>query len=201
MKTTTIKLLIFLFSFSLITSCSNDEEKQFPLEQPSVIDAEDYSVYSAIVASYNTDKVVIKQKTLSGYTFIDDYFIEKLSEDNPGFEPEMATTLVEVNQNPLYLEESFNVSSTQVVLVSEAQLEYVFNDGYSNNDWKQFYNTFPNVYGFTQFSAVGYNSDKTKALIETSNSSCSFCGEGRLYYLEKENGLWIIKKTYETWIT
>ena len=202
MKTTAIKILIFLSFFSFLSSCSSDEDaKQFPLDQPSVIDAEDYNVYSAVINSFNADKVILKQKTSSGMSFMDGVFIELLSEDNPGFEPEMATTLVDVNQNPLYLEESFNVSSTQVVLVSEAQLEYIFNDGYSNNDWKQFYNTFPNVYGFTQFSAVGYNSDKTKALIETSNSSCSFCGEGRLYYLEKENGLWIIKKTYETWIT
>ncbi|WP_298116002.1 hypothetical protein [Flavobacterium sp.] len=206
MKTTAIKLLIFSFFFSFLISCSSDDEaKQFPLDQPSVTDAEDYNVYAAIIDSYSADKFVLKQKTLSGYTFIDDYFIEQLSEDNPGFEPEMAATLVEVNQNPLYLEESFAISSTQVVLVSEAQLEYIFNDGYSENDWNQFHDTFSNSesigYGYNQFSAVAYNADKTKALVETANVCGPLCGLGLLIYLEKENGIWIIKKSVQTWIS
>ncbi|WP_298140455.1 hypothetical protein [Flavobacterium sp.] len=206
MKTTAIKLLIFSFFFSFLISCSSDDEaKQFPLDQPSVIDAEDYNVYAAIIDSYSADKFVLKQKTLSGYTFIDDYFIEQLSEDNPGFEPEMAATLLEVNQNPLYLEESFNVSSISVVLVSEAQLEYIFNNGYSENDWNQFHDTFSNSesigYGYNQFSAVAYNADKTKALVETANVCGPLCGLGLLIYLEKENGIWMIKKSVQTWIS
>lgn len=203
MKTTTIKILIFLSFFSFLSSCSSDEDvKQFPLEQPSVIDVEDYNVYSAVIKSYDVDKVVVKQKTSgTSLSCTDCYFVEMLAEDNPGFESEMATTLVEVNQNPLYLDATFNISYVQVVLVSDAQLDYIFNGSYSNNDWEQFYNTFPNTYGYTQFSAVGYNSDKTKALVETSNSSCSICGEGKLYYLEKESDVWVVKKIIETWIT
>jgi len=197
--------LIFLSFFSFLSSCSSDEDaKQFPLEQPSVIDVEDYNVYSAVIKSYNDEYVVVAQKT-TGTTISCLYcsLIDQLVEDNPGFEPEMATTLVEVNQNPLYLEESFNISSVQVVLVSEDQLNYIFDDNNSEKDWKQFRNAFPSSQnnGYIKFSSVAYNSDKTKALLETSKSYCSFCGEGRLYYLEKENGLWIIKKTYETWIT
>lgn len=206
MKTTAIKILIFLSLFSFLSSCSSDDDaKQFPLDQPSVIDAEDYNVYSAVINSFNEDIVVLKQKTSSRMSFMDGVFVELLSEDNPGFELEMATTLVEVNQNPLYLEESFNVSSVPVVLVSEAQLEYIFNDGYSENDWNQFHETFSNSesigYGYNEFSAVAYNADKTKALVETANVCGPLCGLGLLIYLEKENGIWIIKKRVETWVS
>lgn len=202
MKTTAIKILIFLSFFSFLFSCSSDDEaKQFPFEQPSVIDAEDYNVYTAIIKSYNDDYVVVTQKTIGTFiSCIDCSFLEQLAEDNPGFEPEMAATLVEVNQNPLYLDESFAISSAQVVLVSEAQLNYIFNSD-SSKDWKQFRNIFQNVFGYKQFSAVAFNTDKTKALVDVANVCGPLCSEGRLYYLEKENGLWIIKKTVGTWIS
>lgn len=204
MKVATLKSLVFLFFCAFLTSCSDDDQpKQFALDQPSAIDAEDYAVYTAVISSFNSSNVVITQKTAFGMSFMmaDDNYVYALSEGNPGFEPEMATTLIDNNVNPLFLDYAFPISSTHVILVPEAELNYIFNDGHSNKDWKQFYNTFPNTYGYTQFSVVAYNTDKTKALLETANSACSICGQGALYYLEKEDGLWIIKKIVETWIT
>lgn len=204
MKLATLKVLIFLSLFSFLTSCSDDNEpKQFSLDQPSVLDAEDYNVYSAVISSRGSGTFVIKQKTTFGMSFMvaDDNYVYALSEDNPGFEPEMVTTLISNNETPLFLDYSFPISSVQVILVSEAQLNYIFDNSHSNNDWNQFNNTFPNTHGYTGFSAIAYNSDKTKALLETATLACSICGEGSLYYLEKEDGLWVIKKIVETWIT
>lgn len=203
MKVVTLKVLIFLSLFNFLTSCSDDNEpKQFSLDQPSAIDAQDYAVYTTVIGSYNTSNVVISQKTAFGISFAhsDDNYITSLFEGNPGFEPEMITTLIANNETPLFLDYSFPISSTQVLLVSEAELNYIFNSD-SQNDWIQFYNTFPNANGFNQFSAVAYNADKTKALLETGNICGSLCGLGTLYYLEKENGIWIIKKTVDTWIS
>lgn len=203
MKVATLKSLVFLFFFAFLTSCSEDNEpKQFSLDQPSAIDAEDYAVYTAVISSFNSSNVVITQKTAFGMSFMmaDDNYVYALSEGNPGFEPEMVTTLIDNNVNPLFLDYSFPISSTHVILVPQAELNYIFNTD-SDNDWMQFYNTFPNANGFNQFSAVAYNADKTKALLETGNVCGSLCGLGTLFYLEKENGIWIIKKTVDTWIS
>ncbi len=204
MKVATLKSLVFLFFFAFLTSCSDDNEpKQFSLDQPSAIDAEDYAVYTAVISSFNSSNVVIAQKTAFGMSFMEpdnSYVITSLSEGNPGFEPEMVTTLIDNNINPLFLDYSFPISSTHVILVPQAELNYIFNTD-SDNDWTQFYNTFPNANGFNQFSAVAYNADKTKALLETGNVCGSLCGLGTLFYLEKENGIWIIKKTVDTWIS
>jgi hypothetical protein len=204
MKVATLKSLVFLFFFAFLTSCSEDNEpKQFSLDQPSAIDAEDYAVYTAVISSFNSSNVVIAQKTAFGMSFMEpdnSYVITSLSEGNPGFEPEMVTTLIDNNINPLFLDYSFPISSTHVILVPQAELNYIFNTD-SDNDWMQFYNTFPNANGFNQFSAVAYNADKTKALLETGNVCGSLCGLGTLFYLEKENGIWIIKKTVDTWIS
>ncbi len=203
MKVATLKSLVFLFFFAFLTSCSEDNEpKQFSLDQPSAIDAEDYAVYTAVISSFNSSNVVITQKTAFGMSFMmaDDNYVYALSEGNPGFEPEMVTTLIDNNVNPLFLDYSFPISSTHVILVPQAELNYIFNSD-SDNDWMQFYNTFPNANGFNQFSAVAYNADKTKALLETGNVCGSLCGLGTLFYLEKENGIWIIKKTVDTWIS
>lgn len=204
MKVATLKSLVFLFFFAFLTSCSDDNEpKQFSLDQPSGIDAEDYAVYTAVISSKGSGTFLLKQKTVFGMSFMEpdnSYVLNSLSEGNPGFEPEMVTTLIDNNVNPLFLDYSFPISSIQVILVSEAELNYIFNTD-SDNDWMQFYNTFPNANGFNQFSAVAYNADKTKALLETGNVCGSLCGLGTLFYLEKENGLWVIKKMVETWIT
>jgi hypothetical protein len=203
MKVATLKSLVFLFFFAFLTSCSDDNEpKQFSLDQPSAIDAEDYAVYTAVISSFNSSNVVITQKTAFGMSFMmaDDNYVYALSEGNPGFEPEMVTTLIDNNVNPLFLDYSFPISSTHVILVPQAELNYIFNTD-SDNDWMQFYNTFPNANGFNQFSAVAYNADKTKALLETGNVCGSLCGLGTLFYLEKENSVWIIKKTVDTWIS
>ena len=204
MKVATFKSLVFLFFFAFLTSCSDDNEpKQFSLDQPSVIDAEDYTVYTAVISSKGSGTFLLKQKTVFGMSFMEpdnSYVLNSLSEGNPEFEPEMVTTLIDNNVNPLFLDYSFPISSIQVILVSEAELNYIFNTD-SDNDWMQFYNTFPNANGFNQFSAVAYNGDKTKALLETGNVCGSLCGLGTLFYLEKENGIWIIKKTVDTWIS
>ncbi len=204
MKVATLKVLIFFSLFAFLTSCTDDNEpKQFSLDQPSAIDAEDYAVYTAVISSFNNSNVVITQKTAFGMSFMEpdnSYVLTSLSEGNPGFEPEMVTTLIDNNVNPLFLDYSFPISSTHVILVPQAELNYIFNTD-SDNDWMQFYNTFPNANGFNQFSAVAYNADKTKALLETGNVCGSLCGLGTLFYLEKENGIWIIKKTVDTWIS
>lgn len=204
MKVATLKSLVFLFFFAFLTSCSDDNEpKQFSLDQPSGIDAEDYAVYTAVISSKGSGTFLLKQKTVFGMSFMEpdnSYVLNSLSEGNPEFEPEMVTTLIDNNVNPLFLDYSFPISSIQVILVSEAELNYIFNTD-SDNDWMQFYNTFPNANGFNQFSAVAYNADKTKALLETGNVCGSLCGLGTLFYLEKENGIWIIKKTVDTWIS
>jgi hypothetical protein len=204
MRTSALKLFVFLFFYSLLTSCSNDEAtQQFPLEQSSNISSDDYDVYSVIIKSYNFSTIIIEQKTAFGMSFIDsdNNFINELSEGNPGFEPQMVTTLCNNNQNSLFLGNSFEVSPTIVNLISESELSYIFDTDNLNNDWIQFYNIHPNTYGLNQFSAIAYNSDKTKALVETGFACGPLCGQGTLYYLEKVNGLWVIKKTVDTWIS
>lgn len=203
MRTAALKSFVFIFFFGLLTSCSNDDAtERFPLEQPSNIDAEDYDVYSVIIKSYNFSTIIIKQKAVFGMSFMmsSNNFIDELSAGNPGFEPQMVTTLFYNNQIPLFFDNSFDVSPTNVELISESELNYIF-DGDSNNDWIQFYNTHPSTNGFNMFSAVAYNADKTKALVETGYVCGPLCGLGTLIYLEKVNGLWVIKKTLETWIS
>lgn len=204
MKTVKFKVFIYVLFFGFLASCSNDDNpKQFSLHQPSSIDLEDYDVYTAVISYNHASNFVLKQKTVFGISFVDsnDNYISSLSEGNPGFEPEMVTTLINNNVNPLFLDYNFPISSTQVTLVSEEQLDYIFDDNSYDNNWKQFYNTFKNANGYYMFSAVAFNEDKTKALLETGNLCGSLCGLGTLYYLEKENGLWIIKKTVDTWIS
>jgi hypothetical protein len=93
------------------------------------------------------------------------------------------------------------VSPTIVTLISQDQLNYIFNEDDYYGSWFNFYNTFPNTDGLTQLSVVAYNSDNTKALVDVGLICGPLCGNGTLFYLEKLNGVWVIKKTVDTWIS
>ncbi|MCD6235101.1 MAG: hypothetical protein J7K63_08715 [Candidatus Marinimicrobia bacterium] len=50
-------------------------------------------------------------------------------------------------------------------------------------------------------SAIGYNDEKTQALVETGILSAPLVGAGYLYFLEYEEGTWVIKKQLMIWIS
>ena len=197
------KNLIFLFTtIILLNSCSkNDSPPQFSLEQPSVINAEDYSVYSASINSFEIDKIGLIQRTklISRIDINFQNYVASLLEDNPGFEPEILSNLITVNQNYLVLNNNFNNYSTHLQLIPQAQLNYIFPtyDYYNSPNWSRFYDTFTNILGFDTFSNVAYNSDHTKAIFESTYTS-SFLRRSGLHYLENENQVWVEKKFIDT---
>lgn len=53
--------------------------------------------------------------------------------------------------------------------------------------------------GLIEFSGVGFNQNKTQALIHIKYAYCPLCGFGRSMLLENINGHWEIIKNYEGW--
>lgn len=57
--------------------------------------------------------------------------------------------------------------------------------------WNRFYSRYPGSDGFIAFSAVGFNRDKTKALVYVARRWGSTCGEGGYEFLVKRDGKWV----------
>jgi hypothetical protein len=68
------------------------------------------------------------------------------------------------------------------------ELDAIFADGPAG--WKGFYEKYPDSGGYNEVSAVGFNSDKTIAIVYVAHMCGGLCGGGSFHVLEKKDGKW-----------
>ena len=59
-----------------------------------------------------------------------------------------------------------------------------------NDNWKHFYKSYPGSGGVITLSVVGFNSDRTVAVVWAGVGCGSLCGEWQWHLLEKKDGTW-----------
>ena len=62
---------------------------------------------------------------------------------------------------------------------------------FNNEDWDKFYRAYRDSAGFVYLSAVGFNADKTVAVVSIGHWCGGLCGEGQYHVLQKKDGRWI----------
>ncbi len=198
-----ILLVFILVLFSV--SCSKDETAplNFTLHEPNLTAEEDYKIYSLLLNNYGYNYVIVQQSTQYGSIFQSEnnYHVQNLIDNNPGFEIEMAQNHIDINQTSAYLGNYFNCPTLTIRLSPEEELAYIFSGEDVDKNWVLFYRYFKNPYGLYSFSKISYNSNATKAVVEMSIYQGSIVAQGTLIYLEKENDNWVIKDVIETWVS
>ena len=61
-------------------------------------------------------------------------------------------------------------------------------------------NLYPNRFGIVNFSRIGFNKDKTQAIVDIGFLQSGLSGFGMLILFEKKNDKWIVTKKINTWI-
>jgi hypothetical protein len=72
---------------------------------------------------------------------------------------------------------------TPYKLVSEAELKF--------GNWEEFHERFPGAGGYVWFSSVGFNPERTKAIVSVNHRCGGLCGGGGPRFLEKKDGKWV----------
>jgi hypothetical protein len=96
------------------------------------------------------------------------------------------------NQQEMLLECDFTIQKSYK-MVSKAELHAAFRHLPPNavtDGWEGFRDSFPDSSGYLILSGVGFNSDKTIALVYVEHRCGNMCGGSRYYILEKRNGQW-----------
>ncbi len=57
-------------------------------------------------------------------------------------------------------------------------------------NWNAFYKQYPNSGGIIRMSAVGFNREKTLAIVDTGSTCNNQCGRGSFHLLKKIDGKW-----------
>lgn len=162
------------------------------------IEEEEYAVVSALINHYGRKEeaahlLVIRDQPSPWSGFSDDEkdkFYEDLKKSSPALMPETVDDLQAKNKEEYTFTRRFDIKR-RYVFISEEEINTIFDKrGFG---WDKFYQKYPGSGGFLTFSRVGFNADKTQALVYQSYSCGDLCGGGTYYLLTKENGIWTVK--------
>jgi hypothetical protein len=90
-----------------------------------------------------------------------------------------------LNKESRLLQRQFRIEKDYEVVNSET-IRTLFKDG----GWNGFYKRYPYAGGYVIMSAVGFNREKTRAIVYTGSSCGGLCGSWRFHLLEKIDGHW-----------
>ena len=156
--------------------------------QPAYQVTEAYEVYSAILPSEWTwreakaRKLVIRSDTR---TYDMCLVPEKEYEEMIG---PAISDYVRQNQKTWILQKNLSIEKPYEIIRWD-EIEPMFEQGLEG--WKTFYEKYPDSGGWIELSAVGFNADKTVAVVYVGHSCGGLCGGGGFQVLQKRDGKWV----------
>src|ERR1044071_6206003 len=174
----------------------------------SEIEEEEYAVYSALINERTDDEnvnrsIIIMDQPSPWVGFIDEErnsFYEDLLKSSPGLMAETVNDLKAKNKEHHRFTRRFNITR-RYVPVSEKEIEDLFSKDVLGG-WEKFYRKYPETRGYATFSRVGFNAEKTQALVYQAHSCGGLCGGGSYILLTKTSGVWTIKGSVgPTWVS
>lgn len=181
---------------------------QYNFAVPSYIqiepDEEEYLVYQVLLKKEfigrGTERVIIK-----GDTIVDNY------SDYPDVRKKLISRFkatsedyLQKNARSYELKDKFNLNEKIIFLKQSEMMELIkeMNRTLNSDEWAKIQNEkYPNSGGIIiSLSRVGFNSNKTQALVQVGFQCGVTCGEGNYFLLTKNKGRWKIKKKHITWI-
>ena len=162
---------------------------------PFTVSDEDCSVYSAILAKRSQDEVIV----------INDYTSQGLLADATNINKrESGLTQHTINDYQKKKEKSQKLANNfkmtnRVIFLNEKEEKEIFREG--QDGWAKFNKIYPKANGIINFSRVGFNRDKTQALVYRGFGCGWLCGQGDFIVLRKVDGKWIIEQEIGLWVS
>jgi hypothetical protein len=204
MKRITARFLVLALPLAacLATAARPSLAQRGDLGLADEIDAEEYAVYSAIIdgldkregeAGGKAERVlVVSDMTEPWHDFTnEDVFYAGLKESSKELLDETIEDYKARNRKPHKLSPRLSVK-VRYALVDAGEIAGFFKKN-GPAGWKDFYSKYPTSGGFITFSRVGFNSDKTQALVYQSRHCGGLCGEGSCLLFVKKDGAWVEK--------
>lgn len=191
----TVILLIVVAGYSIVAASQDDAQ---------------YAVYSVLLNQITRSpedgspitQFVLNDRTSSdkqtGYTPRYVFRMYKLSL-SPAFQAALKDYETK-NKQPQRLTRSFNLKSDYLLLESK-QFDAFFTDSNVRDNWQTFYRKYPNSPGYITVSRVGFDSNRTHALLYFEIKCGGLCADGSYRLLTKENGVWTVTKQISFWMS
>jgi hypothetical protein len=180
-----MKKILCLTVLALALSCTR---LKAPMEPQAVTQVDEYAVYSTALNNLNDGSmqtIVMPDSTV-------DFIIERstyILDNMPGLEDETLVAFNQVNSEKKHLLPIANLT-LKCYLANRRDIPAIY-------DLKTKY---PDAQAIVELSRVGFNGEKTQALVYISTLWAPLAGVGNLVFLVKEN-TWQVKKTVVVWIS
>jgi hypothetical protein len=164
------------------------QSHSFNREQRRGIENEEYAVYSALINENTSDENINRVLVIKDLPTV---WVGSLDEEKNTFYDDL------LKSSSLLLAETVddlrakNKEAHAFTRSFDIKRRYVLVSGW----WEEFYRRYPESRGFATFSRVGFNDDKTQALVYQAYSCGGLCGGGGYVLLVKVNGVWANKGT------
>jgi hypothetical protein len=183
---------------------------------PLQIEDEEYAVYSALInkdikdsadaekRGDASDRVLIINESPSLWdgSIADESknFFEELKRSAPQLQPETVNDLQVKSNEASRLERKFSLK-IKYLLVKDEEIDALFKDNVMGG-WEAFHRKHPKSSGILTLSRVGFNADKTQALVYKGWSCGGLCGGGGYTLLTKKKGVWVVGPDIgPTWVS
>jgi hypothetical protein len=148
-------------------------------------DSEAYQVYSAILPlEWPSTEAKAKMLVIRAETTAYEMCLRPDGESRKTIGPAIED-YVKQNGKTRLLQRHFALDPPYELITDE-----VLKSTFEHGSWVEFYKEHPDSGGSIELSAVGFNADKTVAVVYMGHSCGLLCGGGGFHVLEKKGGKW-----------
>lgn len=159
------------------------------------LDREEQAIYAVLLSDYDRPSIVLSQTTDSGFEFTGE---TSQPEGLPDLSGELWENYLDRNDRSYPLSTEMEIGR-EYTLLDDEEMSDIFNN--YEDGWDEFYRRYPDSPGITTFSRVGFNPDRTEALVYMGAQFHYLAGSGNLIRLEKQDGVWKIMDEIMLWIS
>jgi hypothetical protein len=183
-------------------------ETAVPGELETVRDVDEYAVWNAVLTKYASGNV--KALVLRDRTATQNLTIVRLP-DFEGAASEAVSNLKAKNQAQYIVENKFSVNVACTLFPRETEnglFQYPADNRLDRpalkriqDGWSRFHQDHPGAQGLISISRVGFNSDKTVAVVYIGIQASVMRANGTCFLLAKKNGSWVIEHQDVIWFS
>jgi len=197
MRTPRLLTLIFILSFAHTGVFAKAQDSGAPVHHkaPCSVPKAEMELYASYLSpETNSSALTVVETTTQPSNADIDSINLQLAAQGRGIPPDVRADFKKKDKSICSIE-PFSAGKN-IRFVSHTESETIFKAG-----WKEFHKRYGKDASSLQFSRVGFNSDKTLALLHVSSGGDAMAGGGTLYLFECKAGKWSVKTSIGTWTT
>ena len=211
-RTCKFLVLIVLMVGLFPTIFSQSKKMPAPAAAPkptAAIDDEEYAVYSALIQSLygNGAKMLVIDNFVSGCVPVGNnsegerswqQSLDKLPSKLPNLSAKTVADFKGKSRTCRTIESKLTFP-TKYILISQAERRAIFSKADVNKSWQSFQQKYSGANGYINVSNIGFNEDRTQALVDTFRKCGDKCGGERMVLMTKVKGKWSVTATHKIW--